>query len=311
MPSLWKNYKFKQNHDRGWGQGWEEKPENLDHRTGEGHGPEICESSQEVFGKNMKEKNDLTGKVFGRWTVIKLDRKEKRSSFWEVKCECGTIKVVYRGSLTTGRSKSCGCLCAERISLAKTTHGHTANGKTSLTYRTWVGMWSRCTNKNEDSYPHYGGRGILIDPQWEKFENFLSDMGVKPVGMSIERIDNDKNYCKENCRWATDIEQANNKRNSRILTHNNASMSLCSWARKVKISPKTIQDRLHSGWEVSRALDQQVRTPKLSALQITNIRADYAAGLLSQRKLAEKNGVSQRLILDILKGRIYDFARKH
>src|SRR5687768_15266949 len=128
---------------------------------------------------------DLQGQRFGRWTVLSLAlRTGPGQSRWLCRCDCGTEAVVASDGLRKGRSRSCGCSKREPGSNGKVTHGHSV-GNHSLTYRTWAGMKSRCTNPNEDNYHRYGGRGIRYCDRWEEFENFLADMGVKPRGMSL------------------------------------------------------------------------------------------------------------------------------
>jgi hypothetical protein len=129
---------------------------------------------------------------------------------------------------------------------------HGATG--TLTWNRWRTMWDRCTRQKAHSYPYYGGRGIRVCESWENFENFLTDMGECPEGHSLDRKDNDGHYCKENCRWATTLEQRRNRRNSRYLEANGERLCVAEWAARLGIRKTTIYTRLNAGWSVERAL---------------------------------------------------------
>ena len=123
------------------------------------------------------------------------------------------------------------------------THGHTT-GKFSPEYHTWSGMWQRCTNPNRKAYKYYGGRGITIDPRWKSFEKFLQDMGPRPPGTSLDRIDNDSMYCKQNCRWATTTQQARNSSQSTWVTLEGETLRLVDWCEVLRVSINTVRARV-------------------------------------------------------------------
>lgn len=126
------------------------------------------------------------------------------------------------------------------------------------TYHVWRGLRSRCDNPNSPAYSYYGGRGITYDPRWDKFENFLADMGEKPEGRSLDRIDPDGNYCKENCRWATDIEQQRNRRTHHWVTVSGEKMPLSVACEKLGLSYHTVAKRLEGGMPEDQALSLPV-----------------------------------------------------
>lgn len=138
------------------------------------------------------------------------------------------------------------------------THGHTSGGRVSPTYSTWLSMRARCSNPNVTYYADYGGRGITVCDRWQtSFEAFLEDMGEKPAGTSIERIDRDGHYEPGNCRWATLREQGRNKRNNLKLTLNGETRLLVEWSERTGIPYRKIRARLDRGWSAERALTTQ------------------------------------------------------
>ena len=202
---------------------------------------------------------DLTGRRFGRLVAVVCEGSDSSGATWRCRCDCGQERVANASSLSNGRTTSCGCLKRERaksLRIDNGAHGESpANCRTSE-YGSWLSMRSRCNNRNSKKYKDYGERGITVDPRWDSFQNFLEDMGRKPgPGYSIDREDNSLGYSKKNCRWATGVEQANNKRSNRLLTYKGTTRTIAEWARSRGLRAVTIGARLWHGWSIDRALE--------------------------------------------------------
>lgn len=156
---------------------------------------------------------DHTGKRFSKWIVISfVGINSKGAARWLCRCECGIEKSVPAESLIRGKSKSCGCSSNLFRSSKLLAHGHARGGKMSGTYRSWHSMRQRCENVNIPQYCDYGGRGITVCERWSSFEDFFADMGERPDGLTLDRINCNGNYEPGNCRWATPKQQTNNRR---------------------------------------------------------------------------------------------------
>lgn len=200
---------------------------------------------------------DLTGQVFGRLTVISRAENKGGRIYWNCKCECGNEKRISRNDLKRGSTKSCGCLNDENRPFIRRSHGMTKSSE----HTTWLSIKSRCYNPKNKCYKDYGGRGIIMCEEWlNSFEQFLEDMGPKPIKegirYSIERNDVDGNYCKENCRWATDLEQARNKRSNHLITFNGKTQCIAAWSKELfpNDAKRLIYERIKNGWSVDDAL---------------------------------------------------------
>lgn len=204
---------------------------------------------------------DLTGQRFNRWTVIRRSENTPQGQArWLCRCDCGTQRTLKSIVIRRGASRSCGCLQSETTTARSTKHGHSQAGRISPTYHTWSGMLARCKNKNNKSYPRYGGAGITVCESWLSFENFLADMGEKPSGKSLDRIDTSLGYTADNCRWATAKQQARNKNNNRLIAFQGETRSLIEWADHLGMKQSTLSYRINTaGWPIEKALATPVR----------------------------------------------------
>lgn len=197
---------------------------------------------------------NLVGKKFGRLTVIKrMDSDKWGHHRWLCKCNCGKEKTILGYNLSSDCTQSCGCLHNEGNNA---THGHTQ----TKTYHSWIDMIQRCANPNNTAYHNYGGRGIKVCKRWMKFIHYLEDMSEAPEGYQIDRINNDGNYCKSNCRWVTSKTNNRNRRDNHLETYKGKTQCLAVWAEEYQIPYGTLLARINRlGWSIEKALTTPTR----------------------------------------------------
>jgi hypothetical protein len=192
---------------------------------------------------------DHSGKVFGFWTVKKfVGRAKHNQQIWLCKCACGTEKPVLICSLQKGSSASCGCKAIELRAQKRRTHGLSGTRE----YKSYVAMWAR--TRGEGGHQKYVEKKITVCDRWKSFENFLEDMGPRPQGMSLDRIDNDKGYSPENCRWATHIQQMNNRSVNVTGVVLGEVLTITEAARKYGKHISGVRHRIRKGWSLEDAV---------------------------------------------------------
>jgi len=198
-----------------------------------------------------KQRDDLSGLSFGLMVVERFSHVDNlRRAIWVCRCTCGNETESASSVLKSGKKISCGCALRERLSIGNLRHGMTG----TKVWRTWIGMHNRCYRPSKDRYPQYGGRGIKVCERWHLFENFYEDMGDSPDGMSIERIEVDGDYCKENCKWATPMEQGANKTNTIMVSLHGKLYPFAALVKLSGIKQATAYARIKTyGWTGERA----------------------------------------------------------
>lgn len=200
---------------------------------------------------------NIAGMRFGLLTVIKRTPNPSHAAYWLCQCDCGNTVPVRGANLRRGKTKSCGCLRNE-LSSARITKQNITHGESNTRlYSIWCDMKKRCSNANHWAYSRYGGRGIEVDPRWSDFAVFSE--WAKNNGYSddltLDREDNDGNYCPENCRWITQKAQSRNKSNNVRFEYGGIAKTLSEWADETGIPYTTLYGRIHGrGWSVERAL---------------------------------------------------------
>lgn len=199
---------------------------------------------------------DITGRRYGRVVIERVIFPHPNSikgAMCECICDCGNRYTRSRETIMAGKTNTCGCLRKENSARAlKARAKHGMEG--TKTYSAWRSMKRRCLSKRCKSYPDYGGRGITVCEKWMDFRGFFEDMGIAQEGMTLERKDNNKGYSKENCVWASQKDQANNKRNTTFITHDGITRSLAQWAEFFGIGRKLLWFRLKRGWSFEESI---------------------------------------------------------
>jgi hypothetical protein len=197
---------------------------------------------------------DLTGQRFGRLVAVAYSKPSK----WICLCDCGNKATVLSSLLRKGATKSCGCLRRDKTveqCKSRTKHGMYKTPE----YQAWANMLYRCTSPSCHAWESYGGRGIAVCERWKSFENFYADMGQRPHGTSLDRIDNNGNYEPSNCAWRTYKEQQNNRRTSRVIEYNGKRMTLSQWSRETGIPISTLFGRLETHTSTNQLFNQTKR----------------------------------------------------
>jgi hypothetical protein len=215
----------------------------------------------------MQDKyNIIPGSRFGQLQVLCESPKFSGNSNRRVSvlCDCGTAKTCQLTEVVTGKLTHCGCLTDRHH--CNISHGHTSRRKMSPEYYSWASMSTRCSNPKHSSYARYGGRGIQVCERWRTFALFLEDMGPRGEGESLDRIDNDKGYTRENCRWASREVQANNRSSNSIHEYRGERHTLAELARKYGVAYNTLHSRLRLGWTLEAALEAKPRPSRYTIM---------------------------------------------
>lgn len=209
-------------------------------------------------------RSEFLGKTFTRLTVVDVVPVGTKALRLLCVCACGgaTPVLAKPHQLRRREKTSCGCWKREVLGQATRTHGQANSritGYASRAYGVWQAMKDRCTNTNRADYHRYGGRGITVCKRWEKFENFLADMGEPPAGLTLDRIDNSRGYTPSNCRWASRKQQSHNSSVMLYITLEGKTRHLADWCRFLGLSKATYHSRRQRGWSIEEALTTPVR----------------------------------------------------
>lgn len=203
---------------------------------------------------------DMAGLKYGRLTVIEMaGHNHHKQRQWRCTCDCGNLVEKTGSDIRNGNTLSCGCLATEFRSQFGTLTNKAHGMSKSQIWSIHRSMMDRCYLPTSHAYSRYGGRGITVCERWHNFENFYADMGDKPKGMSLDRIDNNGEYSPVNVKWATTKEQANNRSSSKFIEHDGKRMTITQWAEYAGIEMRTLWSRLRLGIAMPEALENRDR----------------------------------------------------
>lgn len=221
----------------------------------------------------IKIAKDFVPETFGRLTTIGPSFRTGRHTRQVFACACGNILCTRTSSVREGSSTSCGCRRSEEVRTRRTYHGYATEKPAE--YRTWKGMRQRCNNPKDKNYTDYGGRGITVclrwqEPKGEGFINFLEDMGIRPSiegkRISVNRKDNNGPYSPDNCEWADEDTQANNKRTSVLVEYEGTTMTVGQWEKHLGFPRCRLAKRIRSGWTIEKAMTTPTKHQKTTKI---------------------------------------------
>lgn len=211
----------------------------------------------------------MSGGRYGRLVAVRRVGTRHRQAVWQFQCDCGVVVERLLGNVRQGYTGSCGCLGLEALVARSVSHGATRGGKPSPEWKAWKGMRDRCLVPTHAAYSRYGGRGITVCEQWkESFESFLADMGPRPPGLTLDRVDNDRGYEPGNCRWATTADQNRNKSDTLAIEDGGERLTLRAFAAKHGANASSIGSRMKSRGETAHeALRALIASPRTAHLR--------------------------------------------
>lgn len=241
------------------------------------------------------------GDSVGYWTIINQGKSPSGRFGYLCRCVCGTEKWVQTGSLRNGESKSCGCMTGRILSEQRTKHGKSRE----RIYKIWYSMMRRCNTPSSSEYHNYGGRGISVCDSWHDFTSFYEwaiQSGYLPL-MTLDRIDNNGNYCPENCRWVDMKSQSNNRRTNLLIEYDGRTQTATQWADELGISRQTLLYRLKSGWSLSDLFTEPVEKRQYT---------QYMGRTMSYSAIAKELGIKRSTLCKFIDdgGNLDDFKKR-